>query len=100
MLMNVNKIEPNNKKKTVYRLDLVKVARLVSIVSYFALGLALFTSCDMETVPCERCAQNYDRDGVFIGETCWQVPCCEVYYPYDCDNQFLKTKTKTEVILI
>ncbi len=45
-------------------------------------------SCDIEDVPCERCEQHYDREGVFTGETCWQVPCCEVYYPYDCSNQF------------
>ncbi len=37
--------------------------------------------------PCWRCAQNYDREGVYIGETCIEVRCCEVYWPYDCSNQ-------------
>ena len=45
------------------------------------------TSCEMENVPCEICSDNYDRDGVFIGQTCTPVRCCEVYYPYDCSNQ-------------
>jgi hypothetical protein len=46
------------------------------------------TSCEIEDSYCERCAQNYDANGVFIGETCWQVPCCEIYYPYDCSNGY------------
>ncbi len=77
-----------NKVKTVYRLDMFKIARLIGFLSYLVLGLALFSSCDIDTVPCQRCAQNYDRDGVFIGETCWTVPCCEITFPYDCSNQF------------
>ncbi len=77
-----------NKVITVYRLDWFKIARLVGVFSYLALGLALFTSCEMESVPCEICSDNYDREGVFIGQTCTPIRCCELYYPYDCTNQF------------
>ncbi len=75
-----------NKVKTVYRLDWMKITRLIAITSYLFLGLVLFSSCEMEDVPCEICSNNYDREGVFIGQTCTPVRCCEVYYPYDCVN--------------
>ncbi len=75
-----------HKVKTVYRLDGFKIARLVGFISYLVIGLALFSSCEIEDVPCEICSNNYDREGVFIGTTCTPIRCCELYYPYECND--------------
>ena len=74
-------------RKERMRLSVRKLARVIWITLMLIVIGGGMMSCEMESVPCQRCAQNYDRDGVFIGETCWSVPCCEVYYPYDCSNQ-------------
>jgi len=60
--------------------------RRYTIINVIILGvlLSLMASCELEEVPCEQCADNYDANGQYIGKTCWPVRCCEIYYPYEC----------------
>lgn len=45
--------------------------------------LLLMAGCEPHE-PCWQCANNYDAEGQYIGQTCWEVRCCEIYYPYEC----------------
>ena len=58
---------------------------ILNIIAVSSL-LLLMSSCEPYE-PCWQCAQHYDAEGNYTGETCIEVRCCEVYYPYDCSNQ-------------
>ena len=57
--------------------------RKIIIILSLIFTTTLISSCEPYE-PCWQCAQNYDENGNYIGETCWEVRCCEIYYPYDC----------------
>ena len=55
----------------------------VSLILGTVAGGMLY-SCTPDEIGCEQCANNYDAQGEYIGQTCWTVRCCEIYYPYEC----------------